>query len=256
MAKSVTLKDQEGNELYPVTDIDLVNGTVPTAKIASSAVTSAKLASSAVTTAKIADSAVTSAKLSKSDLWSTGQWILIDSAYLSANSTGTSFLKLDIPSAYQFTSDSNGAEYKLVGGFEVTSSNLPQYPALFAWTSAGIQAGNINFCYMKDEANGSARYANNSVNAFGFEWHVVNNNESCTFEVQVGKAGLTNFWNAWSRAGGQSNGYASTFSGAARTQWKTAITGFSIGCGATSTLLVGSHMSLYARKTNVTGGIV
>ena len=63
MAKSVTLKDQDGNELYPVTDIDLVNGTVPTAKIASSAVTSAKLASSAVTTAKIADSAVTSAKI-------------------------------------------------------------------------------------------------------------------------------------------------------------------------------------------------
>ena len=70
MAKSVTLKDQEGNELYPVTDIDLVNGTVPTAKIASSAVTSAKLASSAVTTAKIANSAVTTAKLADSSVTS------------------------------------------------------------------------------------------------------------------------------------------------------------------------------------------
>lgn len=74
MAKSVTLKDQDGNELYPVTSIDLVNGTVPTAKIASSAVTSAKLASSAVTTAKIADSAVTSAKI---------DWTTFNSAYTS-----------------------------------------------------------------------------------------------------------------------------------------------------------------------------
>ena len=77
MAKSVTLKDQEGNELYPVTNIDLVNGTVPTAKIASSAVTSAKLASSAVTTAKIADSAVTSAKIDWTTLTNNSSYFYI-----------------------------------------------------------------------------------------------------------------------------------------------------------------------------------
>ena len=62
-ATNCVLKDASGNELHPTTDFTQVNGTVPTAKIASSAVTSAKLASSAVTTAKIADSAVTSAKI-------------------------------------------------------------------------------------------------------------------------------------------------------------------------------------------------
>lgn len=48
MAKSVTLKDQEGNELYPVTDIDLVNGTIDSTRLGSSAVTNAKIAAKAV----------------------------------------------------------------------------------------------------------------------------------------------------------------------------------------------------------------
>lgn len=53
MAKTVTLKDQDNNDLYPVTNIDLVNGTVGTSKLASGAVTSAKIANKAVTQEKI-----------------------------------------------------------------------------------------------------------------------------------------------------------------------------------------------------------
>lgn len=53
MAKAVTLKNSNDEEIYPVTDISLVNGELPTARIADSAVTTAKIADSAVTSAKI-----------------------------------------------------------------------------------------------------------------------------------------------------------------------------------------------------------
>lgn len=45
MAKAVTLKNQNDEEVYPVTDISLVNGTITTGRIADAAVTQAKLAS-------------------------------------------------------------------------------------------------------------------------------------------------------------------------------------------------------------------
>ena len=63
MAKAVTLKNTNNEEVYPITDFSLVNGTANTGKITDGAVTTAKIDSSAVTTAKIADAAVTSAKL-------------------------------------------------------------------------------------------------------------------------------------------------------------------------------------------------
>lgn len=68
MAKAVTLKNQNNEEVYPVTDFSLVNGTANTGKITDGAVTTAKIASNAVTTAKIADSAVTAAKIDFSTL--------------------------------------------------------------------------------------------------------------------------------------------------------------------------------------------
>lgn len=43
MAKAVTLKNQNNEEVYPVTDISLVNGELSTARIADGAVTSAKI---------------------------------------------------------------------------------------------------------------------------------------------------------------------------------------------------------------------
>ena len=43
MAKAVTLKNNNNEEVYPVTDLSLVNGNIPTGRIADNAVTSAKI---------------------------------------------------------------------------------------------------------------------------------------------------------------------------------------------------------------------
>lgn len=43
MAKAVTLKNSNDEEVYPVTDISLVNGELPTARIEDGAVTAAKI---------------------------------------------------------------------------------------------------------------------------------------------------------------------------------------------------------------------
>ena len=53
MAKAVTLKNSNDEEVYPVTDISLVNGELPTARIADGAITSDKIADSSVTSDKI-----------------------------------------------------------------------------------------------------------------------------------------------------------------------------------------------------------
>lgn len=53
MAKAVTLKNNNNEEVYPVTDLSLVNGNIPTGRIADNAVTSAKIANGAVKSAKI-----------------------------------------------------------------------------------------------------------------------------------------------------------------------------------------------------------
>src|SRR5574344_2010699 len=43
MAKAVTLKNNNNEEIYPVTDISLVNGNISTGRIADNAVTSDKI---------------------------------------------------------------------------------------------------------------------------------------------------------------------------------------------------------------------
>ena len=43
MAKAVTLKNNNNEEVYPVTDLSLVNGNIPTERIADNAVTSDKI---------------------------------------------------------------------------------------------------------------------------------------------------------------------------------------------------------------------
>ena len=53
MAKAVTLKNSNNEEVYPVTDLSLVNGNIPTGRIADNAVTTPKIANKAVTSAKI-----------------------------------------------------------------------------------------------------------------------------------------------------------------------------------------------------------
>ena len=53
MAKAVTLKNNNNEEVYPVTDLSLVNGNIPTGRIADNAITTDKIADSAVTQDKI-----------------------------------------------------------------------------------------------------------------------------------------------------------------------------------------------------------
>ena len=53
MAKAVTLKNSNNEEVYPVTDLSLVNGNIPTGRIADNAITTPKIANGAVTSDKI-----------------------------------------------------------------------------------------------------------------------------------------------------------------------------------------------------------
>lgn len=53
MAKAVTLKNNNNEEVYPVTDLSLVNGNIPTGRIADGAITTPKIANKAVTSDKI-----------------------------------------------------------------------------------------------------------------------------------------------------------------------------------------------------------
>lgn len=53
MAKAVTLKNSNSEEVYPVTDVSLVNGQMITAQISDSAISTAKIADGAVTPGKL-----------------------------------------------------------------------------------------------------------------------------------------------------------------------------------------------------------
>lgn len=63
MAKAVILNDSNGEEVYPVTDISLVNGELNGAKIVNASVGSDKLTTNAVWNENIKDGAVTSNKI-------------------------------------------------------------------------------------------------------------------------------------------------------------------------------------------------
>ncbi len=63
MAKAVTLKNNNDEEIYPVTDISLVNGELNGARIVNASVGSDKLTPNAVWNENIKDKAVTSDKI-------------------------------------------------------------------------------------------------------------------------------------------------------------------------------------------------
>lgn len=241
MAKAVTLKNNNNEEVYPVTDLSLVNGNIPTGRIADNA----------ITTPKIADGAVTSDKIDWATMMQSGEWILVDSASLSSNTSGTTFLQVAVPTTLQGAD----VEYRLTIGAEFLASQFPSYPFLNCRKSDGTWSyQDKDFSYIKTAGVGNTAagvYTATKVNPLAFEWVLTTNNCSCTAEVIVGRAGAGNFWNAVGRAGGFSDGGASSVSLAARTQWSTSISGFRIECSRTITLLKGSHMSLWARKTNV-----
>lgn len=241
MAKAVTLKNNNNEEVYPVTDLSLVNGNIPTGRIADNA----------ITTPKIANKSVTSDKIDWTTLTQSGEWVLVDSASISSNTTGTSFLNVAVPTALQGAN----VEYRLTIGAEFLASSFNSYPFLNCRKSDGTWgSGDKDFSYMRTAGVGNTAigvYTATKVNPLAFEWIITTNNCSCTAEVIVGRAGTGNFWNAVGRAGGYSEGGASSVSFAARTQWANSISAFRIECAKTITLLAGSHMSLWARKTNI-----
>lgn len=233
MAKAVTLKNNNNEEVYPVTDLSLVNGNIPTGRIA--------------------DKAVTSDKIDWAKLMESGEWVLVDSASLSSDTAGTSFLNVEVPTALQGAN----VEYRLTIGAEFLASHFPSYPYLNCRKSNGDWShDDKDFSYIRTAGVGNTSpgiYTATKVNPLAFEWVIYSNNCSCIAEVIVGRAGTGNFWNATGRAGGFSEGGASSALLAARTQWADSISAFRIEC-STITLLKGSHMSLWARKTNVTHG--
>ena len=240
MAKAVTLKNNNNEEVYPVTDLSLVNGNIPTGRIADKA----------ITTPKIADNAVTSDKIDWATLAQSGEWVLVDSAYLTADTSGTTFLEVSVPTALQ----GGNVEYRLTIGAEFLASSFNSYPYLNCKRNGVYGTGDKDFSYIRTAVVGNTSpgiYTATKVNPLAFEWIITTNNCSCTAEVIVGRAGAGNFWNATGRAGGYSEGGASSVLLASRTQWATSISGFRIECAKTITLLNGSHMSLWARKTNV-----
>ena len=251
MAKAVTLKNNNNEEVYPVTDISLVNGELNGARIVNASVGSDKLTPNAVWNENIKDGAVTSNKIDWTTLMQSGEWVLADSASLSSDTAGTSFLQVSVPTALQGAN----VEYKLTIGAEFLASQFPSYPYLNCRKSNGDWShSDKDFSYIRTAGVGNTSpgiYTATKVNPLAFEWVVTSNNCSCTAEVIVGRAGTSNYWNATGRAGGFSEGGASSVLLAARTQWNTNISGFRIECSRTITLVKGSNMSLWARKTNV-----
>lgn len=180
--------------------------------------------------------------------------MLVGSKYISSNATGITFLEVAVPTALQGAN----VEYRLTIGAEFLASTFPSYPFLNCRKTDGTWgSGDKDFSYIRTATVGNTApyiYTATKTNPLAFEWVITTNNCSCTAEVIVGRAGAGNFWNAVGRAGGFSNEGASSVSSAARTQWATSISGFRIECSRNITLLAGSHMSLWARKTNVVHG--
>lgn len=87
MAKAVILNDSNGEEVYPVTDISLVNGELNGAKIVNASVGSDKLTPNAVWNENIKDKAVTSSKI---DWTTTGGMKLLATVHLSSFGTSDS----------------------------------------------------------------------------------------------------------------------------------------------------------------------
>lgn len=98
MAKAVILNDNNGEEVYPVTDISLVNGELNGAKIVNASVGSDKLTPNAVWNENIKDGAVTSSKIDFMTLG--GIKKLLTVPYTSFGTSESSAYYFDIRSAF------------------------------------------------------------------------------------------------------------------------------------------------------------
>lgn len=107
MAKAVTLKNSNNEEVYPVTDISLVNGTVGTAKISNNSITEAKIFNNAISSNKIRDGAITTDKLADDAVG----W-----RYLGCAHTDTAVQQFD------FTLPATYDNYKIIANAEMNTN--------------------------------------------------------------------------------------------------------------------------------------
>lgn len=108
MAKAVTLKNSNDEEVYPVTDISLVNGELPTARIADSAVTTDKIADESVTSDKIDWTTA----LADPDVGDGLGWVYLGQTRLTAPAASLTFV---FPQKYD--------NYKIIFGGELSSGS-------------------------------------------------------------------------------------------------------------------------------------
>lgn len=109
MAKAVTLKNNNNEEIYPVTDLSLVNGNIPTGRIADNAVTTPKIANGAVTSDKIAAPYWKVASIVSTNAWT-------------------------IPAGYRF--------YRLVMRCSTTAPSTASRPAIASSSKSGVAWSN------------------------------------------------------------------------------------------------------------------
>lgn len=149
MAKAVTLKNNNNEEIYPVTDISLVNGELNGARIVNASVGSDKLTPNAVWTENIKDGAVTQDKIS-------GGWKLIGEA----NGNNRTNLLLYLDKVYK------------TGTFKVIASgqcnvegwvDLRAYYGTAAGNATTIHTSYSQVSFSGTAVNGSGSNANNDV---------------------------------------------------------------------------------------------
>ena len=158
MTKAVTLKNSSNEEVYPVTDISLVNGgiyadTLSTLEPTAGYISTAMLQNEAVTTAKLDDEAVTAAKLAgKAEA---GQLSTGDASY-NAASRGILLVMVQFQNYTTNTDDSAQISFSGVSGSTVTPK---------ATQRSGIQytrgnAFGIAFVDAGDNATWTVSYSN------------------------------------------------------------------------------------------------
>lgn len=158
MAKAVTLKNNNDEEIYPVTDISLVNGELNGARIVNASVGSDKLTPNAVWNENIKDGAVTTSKIANGAVTQdkiSGGWKLIGKA----NGTNRTNLPLYLDKIYK------AGTFKVIAGGQC---NVDSWVDLRAYHGSAV--GNANLIHTSysqvsfsgTAVNGSGSDANNA----------------------------------------------------------------------------------------------
>ena len=142
MAKAVTLKNNNNEEVYPVTDLSLVNGNIPTGRIADNAITTPKIADGAVTTEKIANKAVTSDKI---------DWTTLGYKHASAPTD----VPVETSNTVLVTLKLTAGTWLLIGTSDFTHKNTAIGDSFIGFQNLGTHAEIGNGFYFNEVNNGT-----------------------------------------------------------------------------------------------------